>query len=50
MTPFIRTTLLRSSALLLAFGLPTLHATTYVYVSNATDGTISTYQLAEQTG
>jgi 6-phosphogluconolactonase len=50
MTPIIRTTLLRGSALLLAFGLPTLHATTYVYVSNATDGTISTYELAEQTG
>lgn len=52
MKPIIRTTLLRSSALLLAlaFGLPTLHATTYVYVSNATDGTISSYRLAEQTG
>ncbi|MGN6329609.1 MAG: beta-propeller fold lactonase family protein, partial [Rhodanobacter sp.] len=50
MTPIIRTTLLRGSALLLAFGLPALHASTYVYVSNAIDGTISTYQLAEQTG
>lgn len=50
MTPTIRTTLLRGSALLLACGLPALHASTYVYVSNAIDGTISTYQLAEQTG
>ena len=52
MTPIIRTTLLRGSALFLAlgFGLPALHATTYVYVANAADGTISTYQLAEQTG
>jgi len=50
MTPIIRTTLLQGAALALALGLPALHATTYVYVSNADDGTLSTFTLAEDTG
>ncbi|WP_449428426.1 lactonase family protein [Rhodanobacter umsongensis] len=36
--------------LALAMCTPALHATTFVYVSNAADGTISTYQLNEATG
>ena len=36
--------------LALTFGFQWAHAATFVYVSNAADGTISVYRLAESTG